>query len=81
MTQDRVVSIYTLSNAFIKNTRTGSIYTKQKVMCIEFANGKVRHLDLKNGLDITDVDFLELYIQKGVTKLKKNIFDEINSES
>lgn len=76
MTQERITKIYYLHNVCIYNEQTTTTYRKNKIMCVEYANGITRYIDYKGGLDITDVDFLKLKVSEKFTKIGKVLFDE-----
>lgn len=75
MNTNRIVKIYTLKNAFIKNLHHGNVADKQKIICVEYKDGTTRYIDLEGQLDITDVDYLEVIRKRGVTKTK-TIYEE-----
>lgn len=75
MNTNRIVKIYTLKNAFIKNSHHGNVADKQKIICVEYKDGTTRYIDLEGQLDITDVDYLEVTRKRGVTKTK-TIYEE-----
>lgn len=76
MTEERIVKIYFLHNVCIYNEQTKSTYRKNKIICVDYANGTTRYIDYKGGLDFTDVEFLTLKVSKKFTRIGKVLFDE-----
>lgn len=76
MTQERITKIYYLHNVCIYNEQTQSVYQKNRILCVEYANGTTRYIDYKGGLDVTDVDFLKLKVSEKFTRVGKVLFDE-----
>ena len=68
----KVVSVYILKNCLFKNKLTKQMFDKQKIMCIEYANGEKNIINMLNNQDETSLfkNNLELVISKTKTRLK-----------
>ncbi len=73
---EKIKSIYLLKNAFIKNTHNNCIFDKQEVLVIEYDNKSKSYIDMKANQDITNIDYFEVIIRKGKTKMKKVFLEE-----
>lgn len=72
-----ITKVYELINCGVRNSNFENVAKRSEIICIEFVDGTVNYLDVKGGVDITNIEYLDVIEYK--TPKKRVLFDDYNN--